>query len=698
MNIRRFLPLTALGLSWVFLGAKGCEVEVAFDPLHSETPLPFPTDLFHDGERIHFTGDLHTKNLRLDYPDLVNRLGIDDLDFSGSVTPEALSRNDGFSTSGRIVIGLNDPSKSRVDATSVEGSLYLLGPQEDGLWDAVEVEVGLDGFGQKLSRRRRVDLLYLEPFRPLEPATTYIVVVRGGEDGLRDERGNPLVASAIFEAVKNGETPEGYETFADQYHQFIRPALDSAGIPENEVLLAFSFTTRSEPSLFSDLQAIRKTLYPESGPKPDFFDTEICRPPEELQGIEDCNGKTPPRSDNDRCYCEQMQLSQDLQGVPHDQFDYHVGLYTSQNFQDEEGHFGETPVLQGKHRISFLLTIPKGAKENEKIPLIIYQHPSSIRKERLLLLANRMAEHGFAMIGIDAIEHNFRNSQNVRNPTIFVDDLITLLQTLTDFHDVEDLERMADNFRQTIVDLFHLVRIVQREEELPEKLEGVAGFSNIFFIGDSVGSFLGVPFVTLEPSIDAAAFWVVGAKFTEVLRESTDLGFQDGMFNAVFKLLAEVDDPVRVSNFVEAIAAGQVLMDRVEPSNFGRFLTRGRKVDGTSALRNVLFFQSEPDGRISHGNYAELARAMEIPIVGEVIDPLPGVESIPDYPYTGEEVTAAIQQYDTITIPEESPDAIPSDHNALIRSIEAQCQAIAFFNSYMEEGISTIVPPGEGCE
>jgi hypothetical protein len=303
----------------------------------------------------------------------------------------------------------------------------------------------------------------------------------------------------------------------------------------------------------------------------------------------------------------------------------------------------------------------------------------------LLLLANRFAKHGLAMVGIDAVEHNFRNSQNKRNPTIFVDDLFTLFATLTNFHDVEDLERMRDNFRQTIVDLFHLVRVVDVDRELADKV-GVDSFSDLFYIGDSIGSFLGVPFVSLEPKMEAAAFWVVGGKFVEVLRESTDLGYEAGSFNAVFKLLAEVDDPIKVSNFLESISAGQVLMDRVEPLSFGSFLTR-----------NAVFFQSEPDGRVSHGNYADLARALNLPMVGDTIVELPGVENV-SYPYQGEGVTQGLVQYDTITIPEESSEPVASDHNSLIRSVEAQCQTIEFFKSYQRDGVSTIIKSTQACQ
>lgn len=196
---------------------------------------------------------------------------------------------------------------------------------------------------------------------------------------------------------------------------------------------------------------------------------------------------------------------------------------------------------------------------------------------------------------------------------------------------------------------------------------------------------MGVPFVSLEPKIEAAAFWVVGGKFVELLRESADLGYEAGSFNAVFKLLTEVDDPVKVSNFLESITAGQVLMDRVEPSSFGPLLTR-----------NALFFQSEPDGRVSPGNYADLARALNLPIVGDAIVELPGTENVP-YPHQGERVTQGLVQYDTITIPEESSEPVASDHNSLIRSVEAQCQAIEFFKSYQREGIGTIVEPTPGC-
>jgi len=714
MNKLLMILLTAATLS---LALGPCTTNVAFDPLRTgaEHPvsipaLPFPDSAYYD-----------SADGKISFPEgaLENNISVPlfGLDFGHSVPADQLNQEDGFSPTGRILFGLevgrsgieiDSLPQNPEDGPSASDSVLLIKVTDDGAGsELVPIEVGLEKFGQDL--KTKTHILYIEPFLPLDPGTEYVAVIKGGRTGVKDENGRPIGSSSIFQNIKdNKDIPPSYEEIGEKYNgeggifDFLETVV-SPPIHRRRIALANSFKTRSEASLYQDLEQIHETVQTE----PFEWNLSLCpdNPPLARCGIPN----RPPQTDEERFFCELSQLRKDLEYVPDaDDFTPVLGLFDTRNYQNQDGLFtrsADGPEQHGRNRISFLLTLPK---DNPNPPLIIFQHPSSSRKERLLLLAGYMARQGYAMIGTDVVEHNFRNSQNIRNPTIFVENLITTMLSQFDFHDLNNLARFRDNMRQTNVEQFHLVKLIR--DELADALDGVTGFSEIFYIGESLGSFLGIPFLVIEPDVGAACLWVCGGKFIDSLREGAELGYEEGMFNLLLKVFSGggTDDPLKVSNMLESVAAGQVLFDVVEPANFGAVLLGSRGAALGLGSKNVLFFQSSfgVDGKISDGNYRALAASMGIPIVGAgstPLKPLPGIPyvQIPllglsgniDIPGYGP-VTAGMQQYDSVTIPFGDPDleegpfpqVADSTHANLIRSQEAQQQASQFFDSYRASG------------
>jgi pimeloyl-ACP methyl ester carboxylesterase len=187
--------------------------------------------------------------------------------------------------------------------------------------------------------------------------------------------------------------------------------------------------------------------------------------------------------------------------------------------------FRGTPTTE---EIGFNVILPAGPKPAAGYPVVIFGHGfGDSRFGGPTAVAPALNRAGFAVVAIDAVGHGYGPLSTV----IFTDRAgkqtsIPALGRSIDLNGDGTIEAnegcaietpvpigLRDCFRQTVVDLMQLARVVR--DGLPE-LDG----SHIYYGGQSLGAMYGTMFTAAEPTVRAAALNVGGATTVEIARLS----------------------------------------------------------------------------------------------------------------------------------------------------------------------------------
>jgi hypothetical protein len=191
------------------------------------------------------------------------------------------------------------------------------------------------------------------------------------------------------------------------------------------------------------------------------------------------------------------------------------------------------PVVKGTERITFMLTIPKGATL-AKLPVLIFQHGLNAGRWQVATAANSYAREGYATIGIDALFHGSRNPSlrderhtfgTATGPDGLADgDTFGAAVNLFDFNGdaaqgigALDSQVVRDNFLQATVDLSVFARFVREGDfsALGVAQPRFVGFQldgdSLAYTSESFGSVIGLGGVAITPELGTAVLSVGGA-------------------------------------------------------------------------------------------------------------------------------------------------------------------------------------------
>jgi pimeloyl-ACP methyl ester carboxylesterase len=201
--------------------------------------------------------------------------------------------------------------------------------------------------------------------------------------------------------------------------------------------------------------------------------------------------------------------------------------------------------------IEFVVTLPENVADGTDIPVVLFGHGLTTSRELVYLVADMLAQRGYAAISIDFPYHGARsvclgdftcagdarcgmNGQCVHDNgspgeivTInsFWDDGFSVPTTSgLAFIDLDNIFASRDHFIQALVDLCQLVRVIEDNDW--NSITG--GFSlakeDLLYLGISLGGVLGAGFAAIEPKVDNFAFNVGGVSLIDMMMDSTILG------------------------------------------------------------------------------------------------------------------------------------------------------------------------------
>ena len=399
------------------------------------------------------------------------------------ILPDVFNRWDGFSPSGPIlaifpsgVSGANLPHPDRPAESLAETSPIVL-LDMDRMERApffAEIDQNIDEVNDRA--------LIIRPLVRLKPKTHYAVALRKALDAAD---GTPLQSPAAFTALQAGDA-QGHPRASVERHRATVAALAAAGVPSDDLVLAWDFVTASDEFLTSDLLTMRDAAVAAIGPVGANLSFTASERPANTQLVSKAfegTFKSPDfLTDGEK---DSSVMRRDGNGLP---------------------------MMQGMRDANFAVIIPKCAETAAlPIPTIVFGH-------------------GLFGTGAGYLDDDFL--QKVANQQCFVivaGDFIGLTerQFAAAAATVNDLNKsggITEKLAQSVIDfisLEHLVRgKLRTAAELKRGNTEIIDAQKVYYLGGSLGGIMGNVFMSYDPFITRGALGVPGGAWTLLFERS----------------------------------------------------------------------------------------------------------------------------------------------------------------------------------
>lgn len=474
--------------------------------------------------------------------------------------------------------------------------------------------------------------------RPLLAGTTYAAIVT---TKVTDPNGQPAVQDADFVAMLASDRPaEPTMGQAWDAYEPLRNYLRDQAIDPQTIAGAAVFTT-AEPQ--ARLPALREAVRAEPEPQ--------------IRGlsVEGRNGYA--------LYTGRVSVPLFQEGTRPFLFSRDGGAIA----YDMAGK----PLVAEEEEVNFALSVPLGDMPPGGWPVVLYAHGTGGSELSFVEegVANRLAQRGMAVIGLEQVMHGARRDLTPEQ---------TNLEAYSPHRLVFNLlspRAARDNQLQAAADHFQLVRLVERFSELSGRVEVAFHLEKIAFFGHSQGSVGPFLFAVHEPSVRLIVLSGAGGNLVESL-----LGKKSPFDIGLWMKLAMLDPNAdRYHPFVNIL---QAAFDVVDPLNFAESALRQDYQDLGYPKRHVFMGYG-----IGDTYTPERAQAALVKVLGVRQWSLPGheieyVTALEELPYTGSSVTGVMVQYE--------PEADYDGHFVMFRHPDAMAQTDEFLETFVLSGIPTL--------
>jgi pimeloyl-ACP methyl ester carboxylesterase len=567
---------------------------VWFDPDASEIPIP------NDILRNIITGKVEVPEDAED-------------DESTQKIKAQYNRHSGFSTSGALVARATGP----VDRASVSAETVRLFAMQDGaVVEIVDVARGVLDDGQSI---------YIKPRLALEDGTFHVAIISGVTVGGALAESQPLAALLRLRAnlVEDGKAQVG--VLDDESAAKLEPVrlqmapildeLESRGIFRESISAAIPFTTASAVGY---LNGLRNELYQKDIPA-EVRNTLEKTPVERGLPI----------------------IMRDVQTIVSGDMTIldHLDPATQAFRKDGATVLGSTP---------FVLTIPESATPGVPIPVVLFGHGLFTSRELAYMIANRLAQAGYAVFSMDFPFHGERTpcTQNLDckdngvcdelGHCILPDGSRGELNSVSSpfpngpvwpavsgakFVDVEDISSAPDHFAQSVTDLCQALRVIRSVDWAGLSGGYVLDDQDVVYLGMSLGGIMGAILAGVEPDIQSFALNVAGANLFQLLETSRSF------VTALETVLDERGIQKNTDEYFAFENALRWLLDPVDPLNVIHHATftphEYEDPDGVMRpfpLKRVIIQMAEGDLVVPNSSSRSLSERADVPL--QVYTPL----------------------------------------------------------------------------
>jgi alpha-beta hydrolase superfamily lysophospholipase len=579
-------------------------VHARFAPAADPMPfgaVPWPDDLYLDA-----TGHVALATLpgaiQSDYATAL-RHALADLDgfgtlspvyfqFEGSIDPATLPVDEAASTAGDASVFLLDADTGSPDAFQrVAATMH---------WNATQ------------------HTLALRPAlgHPLSPGRRYAAVITRS---LKAADGTPVDAAPAFALVRD---PSGVldDPFLQQARAEYTPVVETlvkTGLARESIAALAVFTVQRVDRDLNDARALVRAGAPPTATLTDVLtgaelDVAFGQPATTTLGLDEAGGAL------------HDQLLATIQGTLPSLNLLSATAKTHGAFErDDTG----TLRVKRSEDVPFTLFLPKPGNPaaGAPTPVVIYQHALGRERSDAVLLANKLAALGFAVIAIDAPFHGLRaNGPDLRNRFTDKPNADGFGDATDDFWGVTEKNGdllplhpfyARDALRQGAVDLMTVVRFLEEGDggvlaAADPALKGLRlDAARIGFVAVDIGAQMGAMTATVEPGLATLTLAFAGGGLAEILWQSPE---NQTWFAALAKLLGR--DPEHIDyvhdapSFWPELAIVQTLLDRAEPLAHAAVLERQPV--------NVLLLMAQDDESVPNPATEALASALGATLAG----------------------------------------------------------------------------------
>jgi len=557
------------------------------------------------------------------------------------ITEAVLNHTDGFSTMTPLLIDLGP--------VDLSGTINVLDPSTYAAADARTVIVNTTT-GERVPHFVEIDqvgnddderVFFLRPIVPLDHATHYVVGIRG----LKRPDGTDIEPSDHFLALRDGVEPGDADDAADlpwrraQFDADVFPALEAAGFPRSELLVAWDFHTVSVQGSLGDMLSIREQAL-------SWWST------------------------SDQSYVIESVEEEDCSVAGATVFRTIRGSFTGPLFTVDDApatrlsrDASGLPTISGTTDVHFLARVPCSVAQAPGGRLVQYGHGLLGNRDETKtgwLTAQAQAD-GYVLYGQDwtgmADEDRFPILDMVGGD-------------VNDFPMVP--ERTMQGLAQKLIGLRFARDVLSADAalQLPDGTPLVDGALAPGYYGNSQGGILGAAYMALSQDIERGVLGVAGMPYSLLLARSFDFDLFLLAMQQTFR-----DD----RDIALILAVMQNAWDAGEAGGYAHFMTDTPLPDTPS--HQVLIQVGIGDAQVTTLGAHLMARAYGAPSLAPAVRPIWGVEEAQG-PIEG---SALVEWYypDGSLEPEENipPEKSGDTHECPRRERAAQEQIRVFFET-----------------
>lgn len=624
MALASTLALVVPALLTGLVAAPGCDEELPDDfanapggnPLVPEIALlPFPSDYYLDPDPDTVTG------WRVRYP----QEGLPD-----SVPAEIFTDADGFTMSPAILAWLPggfDPSRlpdpGDPGATLEDDSPVLLVNAATN--ERVPVLVELDSNTDDVEKQT----LILRAHRRLDPDTAYVVILR---DALRTRDGQAHAPGEAFLALRDDRptADPAVERMRDSFQNLVNPTLAAQGLAPEEVVLAWSFHTRSEANVTDTLLAMQQMAWEAAVGGYTIIE----------DGLDD---------------------NQEYRVID--------GTFEAPSFRDEDGYVqldGDgLPVRQGYEDTPFMLMIPVSVDEPR--PVILYGHGFfSYYDEITYGGVNKLCrERRYSAV---ATNYGF-NYEESGEQFMILSERLELFPRLISLH------------LQRLVNFTSLLKLTRETLANDITSDGPGGpfhpldGSRIHYSGISNGGTFGFTLAATSPAVERAVLIVGGGGLTHFLQRAVNWYDYMPFFEGTW------DDPLEMQ-LILSLMQGQ--LDPIDSINYAPHLIRDR-FPGLPPLRASVHMAVN-DSQVRNVLTEWTVRSAGIPLVTPSPKPIWGLDTVDASSLDDPELAAVFHVYDEHVEAPPQGNLPPDEDNGTHGSVPKSAPLQESWYQFIEHG------------
>lgn len=350
--------------------------------------------------------------------------------------------------------------------------------------------------------------------------------------------------------------------------------------------------------------------------------------------------------------------------------------------QDYRNDYGFVDFMDGAEP-SGSWTLPVRAwlpREGEgPFPTVIFGHGLSGSRTSGGALAKRLAPLGFAVVAIDALEHGDHPTAEEEGGPVALKFLGISLADAA----IRALV-LRGNFNQSMLDRLQLIELLVQSPDIDGDGAPDVDAERMAYEGISLGGMMGAPLLAMSDRLQAGLLSVAGGRLLTFATDSADL--------EPYKPII-VDALGGESEYARLMTVAQALVDAADPATYAAHVLRDRYF---GPAPDVLMHVAIADDTVPPVAGKALARALELPHLGTVQDPVRLLEHEPDLPVSanvavGEgAVTAGFYQLDRVS---SGGGSQPATHGNVPFSAEGELQTLHFFQTWKDTGRAEILDP-----